>query len=42
MLPKVQAACEFVAGASGRTAIIGSLERAAAALAGASGTHIVP
>jgi carbamate kinase len=41
MLPKVQAACEFVAGATGRKAIIASLEHAATALAGTSGTHIV-
>jgi carbamate kinase len=41
MLPKVQAACEFVEGAPGRVAIIGSLERAAEAVAGTSGTRIV-
>lgn len=40
MLPKVQAACDFVAGGTDRIAIIGSLERAADALAGTSGTRI--
>jgi carbamate kinase len=41
MLPKVEAACDFVSGGSGRTAIIGSLERALDALEGKSGTLIV-
>jgi carbamate kinase len=40
MLPKVQAACDFVAGGAGRRAIIGSLERALDAVDGASGTAI--
>ncbi|MDR0626520.1 MAG: carbamate kinase [Bifidobacteriaceae bacterium] len=41
MLPKVQAACDFVSGEPGRTAIIGSLESALAAVNGLSGTAIV-
>jgi carbamate kinase len=40
MLPKVRAACEFVSGGLGRIAIIGSLDRAAEALTGTSGTRI--
>jgi len=40
MGPKVEAALRHLAG-GGRRAIIGHLERAAAALAGASGTHVV-
>lgn len=40
MLPKTQAALSFVAGASGRTAIITSLEKTADAINGAAGTHI--
>ncbi len=41
MLPKVQAACEFVASGQGRKAIIASLESAAAAAKGESGTAII-
>jgi carbamate kinase len=41
MGPKVEAALRHLAG-GGKRAIIGHLERAAAALAGASGTHVVP
>ncbi|MDR3315456.1 MAG: carbamate kinase [Coriobacteriales bacterium] len=41
MLPKVQAACEFVAAAPGRKAIIGSLDKAGLAIKGQSGTAIV-
>jgi carbamate kinase len=41
MLPKMQAACEFVSGGAGRCAIIGSLERASEAVAGTTGTRIV-
>ncbi|MDR2183978.1 MAG: carbamate kinase [Clostridiales bacterium] len=41
MLPKVQAAIKFARGGGGRKAIIGSLEQAAAAIAGQSGTTIV-
>jgi carbamate kinase len=41
MLPKVEAACDFVSGGNGRSAIIGSLERAMDALKGKSGTAIV-
>jgi carbamate kinase len=41
MLPKVRAACEFTGGGPGRVAIIGSLERAAEALAGTSGTRVI-
>lgn len=40
MLPKTQAALSFVAGASGRTAIITSLEKTADAINGVAGTHI--
>ena len=40
MLPKVQAAVEFVRSAPGRTAIITSLDLGLEALAGRSGTHI--
>jgi carbamate kinase len=40
MLPKIEAACDFVSGGSDRTAIIGSLERALDALKAESGTHI--
>ena len=40
MLPKTQAALSFVAGASGRTAIITSLEKTADAINGAAGTRI--
>src|SRR6266850_1399603 len=40
MGPKVEAALRHLAG-GGRRAIIGHLDRAAAALAGASGTHVV-
>ena len=40
MLPKTQAALRFVAGASGRTAIITSLEKTADAINGAAGTRI--
>ena len=40
MLPKTQAALSFVAGASGRTAIITSLEKTADAITGAAGTRI--
>lgn len=40
MLPKIQAALSFVAGASGRTAIITSLEKTADAINGAAGTRI--
>lgn len=40
MLPKVEAAIRFAGGKPGRTAIIGLLEAAAAALAGKSGTRI--
>ena len=42
MGPKVEAALGFIAGEAGRSAIIASLENAAAALAGTSGTRIVP
>jgi carbamate kinase len=41
MLPKVQAACEFVSNGPGRTAIIGSLESAAQSVRGESGTAVV-
>jgi carbamate kinase len=41
MLPKVEAACLFAAGRSGRRSIIGSLEKASLALSGQSGTTIV-
>ena len=40
MLPKTQAALSFVAGASGRTAIITSLEKTADAINGVAGTRI--
>lgn len=40
MLPKTQAALSFVASASGRTAIITSLEKTADAINGAAGTRI--
>lgn len=40
MLPKTQAALSFVAGASGRTAIITSLEKTTDAINGAAGTRI--
>ena len=40
MLPKTQAALIFVAGASGRTAIITSLEKTADAINGVAGTRI--
>ncbi len=40
MLPKVQAAMQFAAIGAGRKAVIGSLEKAAAALKGESGTII--
>jgi carbamate kinase len=40
MLPKVQAACSFAAGREGRRAIVASLEKAALALNGESGTAI--
>lgn len=40
MLPKIQAARDFVAGKEGRKAIIGSLEKAAQAISGKSGTII--
>jgi carbamate kinase len=40
MRPKVEAACDFVAGGAGRRAVIGSLERALDALNGDSGTVI--
>ena len=40
MLPKTQAALSFVTGASGRTAIITSLEKTADAINGAAGTRI--
>lgn len=40
MKPKVEAALSFVEGAPGREAIIGSLQRAAEALGGQSGTRI--
>lgn len=40
MLPKVQAAVEFVRSAPGRTAIITSLERGSDALAGRCGTRV--
>ena len=40
MLPKTQAALSFVAGASGRTAIITSLEKTADAINGIAGTRI--
>ena len=40
MLPKTQAALSFVAGASGRTAIITSLEKTADAINSAAGTRI--
>ncbi|MDR1082909.1 MAG: carbamate kinase [Coriobacteriales bacterium] len=42
MLPKVQAACEFVNGAAGRRAIIAALDQAAQALTGTTGTTILP
>jgi carbamate kinase len=41
MLPKVQAACEFVAALPGRKAIIGALDSSLAAIEGTSGTTIV-
>ena len=41
MLPKVQAAIKFVQGGEGREALITSLDRAADALAGKTGTRIV-
>lgn len=41
MLPKVQAALKFVKGGEGREALITSLDRAADALAGKTGTRIV-
>ena len=41
MEPKVRAAVKFVESRPGRTAIIGSLEKAAEAIAGLSGTRIV-
>jgi carbamate kinase len=40
MLPKVEAACDFVSGRPGRVAVIGSLERALDALQGKSGTAV--
>lgn len=40
MLPKIQAALSFVTGASGRTAIITSLEKTADAINGVAGTRI--
>ena len=40
MLPKTQAALSFVTGASGRTAIITSLEKTADAINGVAGTRI--
>ncbi len=40
MEPKVRAAIKFCESRPGRTAIIGSLEKAAEAIAGLSGTHI--
>ncbi|MDR3053027.1 MAG: carbamate kinase [Coriobacteriales bacterium] len=40
MLPKIEAACSFVAANPGKTAIIGSLEKAAQAIVGTSGTRI--
>lgn len=41
MLPKVQAAIQFVRGGEGREALITSLDRAAEGLAGKTGTRIV-
>ncbi|MGI6153180.1 MAG: carbamate kinase, partial [Christensenellaceae bacterium] len=41
MLPKVQAACLFAESKPGRAAIIGSLDKAALALKGQSGTRII-
>lgn len=41
MLPKVEAALQFVAGAPGRTAIITSLEKTADAINGLAGTRVV-
>lgn len=41
MLPKVQAACLFAQSKPGRKAIIGSLDKAALALTGESGTRII-
>lgn len=41
MKPKVEAAIEFVETGEGRQAIIGSLDRAAEALAGTSGTRVI-
>ena len=40
MLPKTQAALSFLAGGTGRTAIITSLEKTAEAIAGTAGTRI--
>lgn len=40
MLPKIEAALQFVGGGSGRTAIITSLEKTAEAIAGTAGTRI--
>jgi carbamate kinase len=43
MAPKVEAACDFVAGATARAAVITALERASEALSGAAGALcIVP
>lgn len=41
MLPKTQAALQFLAGAGGRTAIITSLEKTADAINGTAGTRII-
>ena len=40
MLPKIEAAVEFAESGKGRTAIIASLERAAEAVEGKTGTRI--
>ena len=40
MLPKVQAACQFASGGTNRRAIVASLEKAAQALKGESGTIV--
>ena len=41
MLPKAQAALQFVSGGEGRTAVITSLEKTTEAIDGTAGTRIV-
>ena len=41
MLPKVQAAVDFVSSGPGRTALIKELRKAKEGIAGKTGTHII-